>query len=310
MDAQTEQIVLVTSLAFLFGIPVSVIQKIMLASQKNIEANAWQMLGSLVAVISTYGAIYFHQPAGIAVAAYSVTPAIVMLIATFLFFISNKNLRPSVHDFTLSHAKELMALGSYFFILSIITSVALNSDNIIISMILGAEAVTDYSVPAKLASTMGLLVTTLFLPLWAANAEAIERKDFSWVDRTARRSSVMGSIFVGGFGAALVFFGEWIIKLWMGRSFPHVLEIMLGFTLMYTLMAVTSPFQMILNSRGIIRVQISLWFIYLLSGVFVKSVVVGYFKYVAIVPFLSATMFFIFILPVTIRSAKNVYRTV
>jgi O-antigen/teichoic acid export membrane protein len=306
-DAVAVQIAFVTGITFLIGIPISVIQRVMLSCQQNVQSNAWQLVSGFVTVAACYYVIHLNLTSAAAVAAYAISPILVMLVATAYFFVRKPELLPRRIDLSMSHAKELISLGSYFFILSIITSIALNSDNVIIAFVLGPEAVTAYAIPAKLASILGLLVTTLFLPLWAANGEAIARKDYVWIEQTNRRMSLIGGLLVGSMGLLLALFSEKILDIWMGRSFAHEAEIILGFTLTYTLFAIASSSQMILNAASMLRVQVIAWAVFLVISIVVKYGLVTMLHTSWMIPFVSAVTFFIFILPIMLIEAKKVY---
>lgn len=300
-------IIFVTGISFLVGIPVSVIQRVMLACQNTVSSNVWQIIGSIVGVVCCYGVVKAKLPAGIAIAAYSISPIVIMLLATFLFFSKYKNIKPSLWYFSFEKSKDLMALGSKFFFLSIITSIALNSDNLIIAYVLGANAVTEYSIPAKLASVLGLLVTTMFLPLWAANAEAMARKDYCWVRQTARRMTVVGGLSVGGVGLLLALFSEHIITIWMGRHFTNGMVVVTGFSLMYMLFSIASPSNMILNSVGNVRVQIKAWIVYLFFSSGLKLLFLLNFHRVDALPYIASICYLLSIVPIVYFAARSMY---
>lgn len=307
-DGSASQIIIVTGIAFIIGIPISVIQRIMLACQETARINAWQIAASFVAVCSCYTAIHAKLSAGMAVAAYSITPMFIMLFATASFFSRYRKLIPNRKDISLSHAKELMTLGSYFFVLSIITSIALNSDNAIIAYVLGAEAVTEYAIPAKLASVLALLVTTLFLPLWAGNSDALARKDYTWIKRTARKMSIYGGVVLVISGISLTFLSNQIIKIWMHREFDNGIEIIGGFTLLYTLFAVISPFNMILNSAGILKIQIMAWIGFFALSTGLKLLYLWKFQSLIALSYLTAGSYLFIIMPIMYISAQAIYK--
>lgn len=307
IDAVALQIAIVTGIAFLIGIPVFVIQRVMLSCQQNVQSNSWQMAGAFVAVVACYSVIYADGSSAAAVAAYAISPIVVMLVATVYFFLRKPELRPRKIDLTKPHAKELLSIGSYYFMLSIITSIALNLDNVIIAYVLGAEAVTEYAIPAKLASILGLLVSTIFLPLWAANGDAIVRKDYAWIERTSRRMSLIGGLMVASFGLLLALSSEKIVTIWMGRSFSNEFEVTLGFAFMYTLFAIASPYQMILNAAGVINTQIKAWAVFLVISILAKYCFITMLHQSWLTPFVSALAFLIFVLPLMQIKAKRIY---
>lgn len=302
------EIILATSLSFLLGIPISAIQRILMACQKNIEANLWPTAGSLLAIPACYVSIYLQMPIGAVVAIYSITPLLILLVATAVFFRSRPELRPSITEVSKTEAKQLASLGSKFFTLSIITSLSLNSDNLILAINLGPETVTNYSVPAKIGTLLGLIVTTLFLPLWSANGEAIARKDFLWVKRTTLKASKAGGLAVAAAGALLTLIGEQAIELWMGKEFANSTAILAGFSLSYLIIAVTSPFNMVLNSCGIVKVQIYAWAIFGLISILAKYIFIRNPENIWQTPFITALCFSCLILPIIVTRAAKVYR--
>lgn len=300
-------IVFITGISFLLGIPVSVIQRIMLAHQMTMSSNVWQIFGSIIGVVSCYGVINAQLSAEAAVTAYSMSPIVAWILATVVFFKKHKNIRPSFQDFSFVNAKMLLALGSNFFFLSIITSLSLNSDNLIIATVLGADAVTEYVIPAKLASVLGLLVTTLFLPLWAANGDAIARKDYEWVRQTSRRMTIVGGLVVGCVGFFLAIFSEQIIALWMGRYFSNGMMVVAGLAVMYMFFAVASPHNMILNGVGEVGVQIKAWSLYLFISSGLKLFCLMAFHRSDFLPYIGAISYLFTVLPAAYFSARYIY---
>lgn len=301
-------IILLVACVFLIGIPVSLIQRILLACQKNVQVNMWQIIGSVLSVLCCFVAIYLEMNPVTVVAAYSMPPLIVMVIATLFYFLSNPNICPSINDVSIKSARDLMSLGSKFFVLSIFTSIALNSDNAVIAHSAGAAAVTDYAIPAKLSSVLGLLVTAIFLPLWAANAEAIAKRDFIWVKKTSKKMALFGGAIVGAVGIMLAYTVDTVISLWMGREFEDATKIVTGFSLMYTLFAVASPFQMIINSAGKLTSQIAAWVIFIIFSLSLKFWMIYEYNLIWVMPYVNAIIFLFLLMPTVIIDARDVIK--
>ena len=198
-----------------------------------------------------------------------------------------------------------MKMGSRFFALTVVTSIALNADNIIIANRLGASAVTEYAVPAKIASLLGLLVTTLFLPLWPAYGEALARRDYSWIRRSTFRMSIVGGGAVLCAGTMLLLFGDKIINLWMGRDFQNSIQILAALVFLSVLMAVASPFQMLLNSTGRIRIQFSAWIVFAIVSISLKYYFLSS-QRIWIMPLVSAIAYFVIVIPKIMVESKSV----
>lgn len=262
-DGEAEKIIATCLLAFIVGVPASIIQRVMYACQVAWLSNIWQIVGAFFSVLLCLLAMRTSLDPWEVVGIYSAAPVITMIISSIAFFSSHHELRPRFCDLSRWHAADLLHIGIRFFALSVITSIALNSDNIIVAQKLGAQAVTQYAIPAKLASLLSLVVTTLFTPLWAANGEAIARGDYAWVRRISLKMSLLGGLAVLLAGGLLTIFGNAIVELWMRRAFDAEYALFFSLSLLPLFMAVTSPFNMILNSIGAVRVQLVAWGLFL-----------------------------------------------
>ncbi|WP_162269809.1 oligosaccharide flippase family protein [Variovorax paradoxus] len=306
-NENSRYIVIVTLMAFAGGVPLSIIQRVLYACQKSALGNMWQLLGSIASVAFCFLAIHLRSPTWVAVSVYAGAPLAVLIVATLLFFRTHPQLVPSVLFLSKARVFELMRLGSEFFVLSIITSIALNLDNLVITSRLGAMAVAEYVVAAKLASILALIVTTAFVPLWAANAEAFAKKDFYWIKKTSLQMSLIGGGGVALLGLLLVISCDFIIFHWMGRRFEDLQKLMTVWAIFYTLLGVTSPFNMVLNSIGLVRVQIKAWIFFLVATLIAKYLILESFPSLWIVPLVSAIGYLTFIAPMAIAAASNVY---
>ena len=300
-------IVVVTLLAFAVGVPLSIIQRVMFACQKSALSNLWQMIGAVASVAVCYFSIHLKMPVWGVVTAYAFAPLFVSFIASIFFFRNHPQLLPGVRFFSKERALELMRLGSKFFLLSIITSIALNADNLIITSRAGASAVAEYAVAAKLASVLALIVTTAFVPLWAANGEAFAKKDFDWMRKTSWKMSLIGGVGVAIAGSMLAVLSDFIVLHWMGRKFEGLWEVMAVWAIFYTLLGIASPFNMILNSVGAVRVQIKAWSLFLIITLSGKYIALSEFSSLWIVPVISVFAYLLFILPMAIKSAALIY---
>src|SRR6266545_4108416 len=136
------------------------------------------------------------SPALVVGAAVSGPPLANLLNSAWLYGRQCRLLAPRPTRVDRTVARSLLLLGGQFFGLSIAMSIAVNADNLVIAHALGLEAVTDYSVPARLFSALGLLVTVVNLPFWSANGEALARGDLGWVRRVTGRMTLASGLVV------------------------------------------------------------------------------------------------------------------
>ncbi|WAU73478.1 oligosaccharide flippase family protein [Acinetobacter sp. TR11] len=300
-------IVFASAIIFVLGIPISVIQRIMYAKQQILKFNLWQISGAFFSLFFCYIAVLLKLSSWLIILAYSAPPLIILIIATVVFFNDNKEISPELSSFSKEKSLDLLKIGSKFLVLSILTSIALNIDNVLISFKLGSEAVTDFVVPAKIASLLSVVVTTLFLPLWAANGEAIAKKDYDWVLKTTKKMVFLGALAVFLCSVPLILFNKEIINLWMGHEFKNQQEILIFLCLLSLGMAITSPLQMLLNSLGRIQIQIKIWVIFLFISIALKLIFLDG-SALWVVALISSGTYFFIVIPILIYSILNVFK--
>src|SRR5205085_8320463 len=130
-----------------------------------------------------------------------------------LFYKQRPWLRPAFKAADWQTGRSLLRLGTLFFILQIAVSLAFTSDNVIVAQVVGPQAVTDLSVPARLFSLIPLFLGIALTPLWPAYGEAMARGDKTWVILTLRRS-FLATLAIGALGAlALIVSGKILIRM-------------------------------------------------------------------------------------------------
>lgn len=300
-------IVFASAIIFILGIPISVIQRIMYAKQQILKFNLWQISGAFFSLFFCYIAVLLKLSSWLIILAYSAPPLIILIVATVIFFNDNKEISPQLSSFSKEKSLDLLKIGSKFLVLSILTSIALNVDNVLISFKLGSEAVTDFVIPAKIASLLSVVVTTLFLPLWAANGEAIAKKDYGWVLKTTKKMMFLGALVVFLCSIPLILFNKEIINLWMGHEFQNQQEILIFLCLLSFGMAITSPLQMLLNSLGRVQIQIKIWVIFLFISIALKLIFLDG-SALWVVALISSGTYFFIVIPILIYSILNVFK--
>lgn len=256
------------------NIPVSLIHRVQFAAQMVTRSNLWQGAGGVASLLLAIGAVQTGQSDLTIVAAASSGPLLMNILNTIdIFTRVLPHLRPSPRFFQAQRARTLVALGLKFFILSIVTSVALSSDNLIVAHSLGANSVTELAVPARVLGAMGLLITLVNLPLWPANAEAIARGDTAWVQRTTRRMMIGSALVVGISGGIFVIFGGHLLGILSNSQVNSSTPLLASLCLWWLFIAVSSPMTMAQNAAGDLRTQLVGWFCFLALSLPIKLLV-------------------------------------
>lgn len=275
-EAVADRAILAATLgAFVFGIPLSTIHRIYYARHEVWRSSLWSTVGSALAVGLSLSSILLALPVWLVALAYAAGPILMALVATLIFFARNRQIAPRAEEISVPATITLLREGLHFLGLAVLTSVFLNLDPVIIAHVAGPEAVTTYGVPAKLGSILMLLVSTLFMPLWAENGAALARGERDWVRRNTLRMSLGGTALILVAGLVLVALSGPLISLWMGRSFEGQQSVLIAMTFLSAAMAMTSPFFMVLNSQGRTAIQMVVWSLFGAVSIPLKLYFVG-----------------------------------
>lgn len=304
---EASAVIFVTLLVFLIGLPVSVIQKIMYACQRGWEINIWLVMGSAGSLIATWLSVEANLSAPQVVFSYMFPPVLVMLLSTISFYLRFSYLRPGVGVINKKHLMDLLVIGFKYFCLSVLIAIGMNIDNVIIAHKLGSDVVTNFAVPMKISSLLMVVSATVFLPLWAANGEALAKHDYTWIKKSTLRMSFYGGVSVFIIGLVVVINADSLILMWVGREFSDQTEIIVFSGLVALLMTVTAPFNMLLNASGVIYIQILGWFFLVFFAT--------YFKYVFAdvedlwrIPLLTAIIYLFFVTIPSVWCAYRIFR--
>lgn len=267
-------LIFVILVIFFVGLPATVFHQMLYGLQKVPTSNLFVALGSALSLACCFLAIRLGVAPWIVAAAYALPSVIVSFAGAVWFYWRRPELCPSLRAIEWKYVRDLLELGSRFFALSFLMAIGLNIDNLIISLNAGPEAVAAYSIPARLGSLLGILILTIFMPLWPAVGEALAREEHQWVKRSTGRMSLIGSVVVALGGVLLIYFSDWIMILWVGRTFADQ-HIILAFVVAASAaIAVTSPYNMTLNALGRVTIQIWPWVAFVLLSIPLKLALV------------------------------------
>ncbi len=306
VEAEAHAVALVCLSAFVVNVPLSLVQRVQYAYQQVVRSNLWQATGSLWTVLLTLVAVEARLSPALVVGAAVSGPLLANVLNSASFYGRQWRLlapRPACVDRTV--ATSLLVLGGQFFGLSIAMSIALNSDNLVIAHALGLEDVTDYSVPARMFSALGLLVTVVNLPFWTANGEALARGDLGWVRRATGRMTFASGLVVLLSSAVLVLTGGHILEGWLGAPRPVPVSLLVALAAWWLLLATASPRFMVQNAAGSVRPQLVGWTVFLVVSVPVKWIAARQLG-IAAVPAAGAAAYLLTVWP----AAENGYRRI
>lgn len=254
--------------AFAVNVPLALIQRVQFAAQRVSVSNMWQAAGSLTALGLAGIAVVVGAGPLVVIAAASAGPPLVNLINNLYTFAGPcRDIAPRPSSVQLRQAGELLGLGGQFFVISICSSISLNIDNIVVAHTLGSEAVSEYSVIARVFLTLGTVITIINMPFWPTAGDAIEQDDREWLRSTTRRMILLSVCVVAGLALAMLMFGPLAIEIWTSGQVVADLPMLIGWSVWWLLLAAASPLFMVQNAAGVLGPQIVGWCLFLVLSV-------------------------------------------
>lgn len=183
---------------------------------------------------------------------------IIGLILTVRYFKRHKELIPRFEYFDRNKIKSIGGTGIEFFIIQISMLVILTTDNIIITKLLGVEAVTPYNIVSKLFQIFLVFSGIVLTPLWTLFLDAYLKKDKKWIQNILKKLNFLYLVLCVGVFLTVIL-TPFITKVWLRKEieFPKYLILFWG---IFILIRVYGDIYMyFVNGIGKIRLQTILY---------------------------------------------------
>jgi O-antigen/teichoic acid export membrane protein len=237
-------------LAFLLGMPIALIQRILGGLQKTYVANNVMLVGSVLSLLAIISAVYFDLGlVGLSVL-FVLSPIITLLLYSVYFFYINPEFRPVLRNLSKSYVAPIVSAGAWTVLVQIIYTAKMNIPTMIISASLGLLAVAEYSVAQKLTGLAASMIGMALQPLWVVYGEAYHRGDKAWIENTLKKSIKFVLLLTVLAAIAFQFVGQPLIALWLdGEILPS--RILIGcFSLWMIASTINICFSMLLSGTG------------------------------------------------------------
>ncbi|MFA6085499.1 oligosaccharide flippase family protein [Mucilaginibacter sp.] len=252
-------ILIITLTAFCIQFVLQPINSILIAIHQPFKSSLILLIGQVLTYILTYGlTLYTTSNLYLLVLVVTGAPVLVLLLANiFLFSTSLKAFVPRFKAIYLKQAKNLLNIGGAFFFIQMGALVIYETDNIVITRLLGPHEVTTFNIPFKYFSIITIIFTIIITPYWSAFTDAYARDDFDWIKRSVKK---MRMLWLGFALLAIILylFSGIFYKLWIKEmvTIPDALSLAIA---MYTIVQTWMVIHIyLLNGVGKLRVQLIL----------------------------------------------------
>lgn len=257
MDSALRILVNLTIGFFLLRFVLKLISVIIAADQRPAISNTFDPLANSLSLIGILLLMHFAQPSIITLGiVLGVSPIIVLTLVSIYFYNSDyKAYRPTFKFVNFHYFKNLAGLGFQFFIIQITVVVIMSTNNLIITQVVGPEAVTSYNVAYKYFGLISMGFVIIANTYWSAFTEAYVKQDMVWIRKTTR--SLIG-IWIGIVVAVvlMLLFANQFYELWVGKK-VHVDFNLSLFSALFVIISVwNSIFTYFINGTGKIKLQL------------------------------------------------------
>ena len=216
-ESLVNSLVLIVFCCFILQFVLGIINSILYALQLPAYSSFLAMLGQLLSFIIVVILVKLLNITSLFLLCLiiSIVPLVVLLFfSIFLFRFKFTYLSPSLKYFNKAKIKDIMSLGVKFFIIQIATIILFQTNNLIITHVVGSDAVVEYNVVYKYMHILLMLFTLIATPLWSASTDAYVRNDFVWIKNiNSKLLKVVTILTCVGFLMVLV--SPFFYKLWL-----------------------------------------------------------------------------------------------
>ena len=255
--AETGPAVAVFALCLLLNLPLGIVARVQIGLQEGFANGIWTVLGNLLALAGLVIAIRFGAGLPWLILALFGGPIVAAALnGLVLFGLRRPWARPVRGDADGAVVARLLRVGSMFFVLQLVMSVAYQTDVVVAASALGPTAAAEYAIAYRLFMVGPALVTMAVMTLWPAYGEAAIRHDFDWIRRSLRRSIRLAFGLSLAWCALVLLLHEPLLRLWIGTSIQPSFALLLGMSAWAIASTTFNAVGVLLNGISVMKFQV------------------------------------------------------
>jgi len=253
-------VVLIVLVCFCVQFVIQILNTLLNATHQPSRSSLIAFIGQLATLIfiyflTRYGSGNLFTLVGILAG----VPIIIMFVSgLYLFNTSLNGFAPKLKNVDFTFAKNLINTGGAFFFIQLGVLVLFQTDNIIITRILGPKEVTTFNVSYKFFSLLIMFFIIIITPYWSAFTDAYAKKDYSWIRFSIRKLRQVW-LTLSAVAVILFFVSGPVYKIWIGNAVVIPVSLSLAMA-MYVIAFMWQTLHVyLLNGVGKIRLQLILF---------------------------------------------------
>lgn len=244
------------------GFVVNLVSIMLSADQKPALSAIIATIGQGVALLVIYILTLTTQSnmRYIAIALSWVPCIITFLISIKIFRREYKDYSPSIKYIDFSLVRNIIGLGGKFFVIQLSMLLIFQMVNIILSRVLGPNAVTEYNVAYKYFSITQMLYNIILSPFWSAYTEAYIKGDIPWMRRIYQRLSQIWYLLVM-INLILLAISPIVYKMWLGDNVSLSWAVSIAMCVYLSILSFSNMYMILLNGIGKVMMQMSIYLV-------------------------------------------------
>ncbi len=210
---------LIIFIIFCLQFVVKLIDNILIADQRSGESDFLNLISSSSAFIVFYLlAPFYNDSLRFVGIVFSGVPFLVSLVySIFLFRGRYKMYLPSFKFIHLKDYRDLMNLGSSFFVIQLVGLITVGSTNLIITKVLSSDDVVVYNLSYRYfnVALVGFMILTN--SIYSPFNEAYQLGDYNWIMNIMKKAKLLSIFAIIGL-AVMMFCAKYIYRLWLGSA--------------------------------------------------------------------------------------------
>lgn len=249
---------------FCIQIVANVFTTMLMADQKSALSSFIQTCGQFLAFICIW--ILTKTTNGsltLLAFAFSGIPCVLLIVVSVFFFNKKKYclIKPSIKYIKFSLVKNILGLGGQFFIIMISMLFIFQFINIIISRILGPDAVTEYNIAYKYYNVLYMISIIVLTPFWSAFTEAYVKKDTVWMKRMVGKLEKLWLLCIPAL-TIMTLLSDFFFKFWIGKSVHIPMSLSVSMSLYILFQILGNIYMYMINGTSKVRVQMIIYLLF------------------------------------------------
>lgn len=183
---------LYTGIIVLFLFFLSIMDQVYNSFQQTSIPGFVGVIQSMLMIGFIYFLIYFNYRNMLYfILAFGISAVCSKLGMCIWFFCRHKRLLPSFRFVNKERMVSLISLSAKFLLLNVTCIFIYSSADFMITLRLGPDLVRDFDIVFKVFYFISTLYFFMFNPLWSAYTDAYVKKDFNWIQKTLRKTTLL-----------------------------------------------------------------------------------------------------------------------